>query len=831
MSNENAKIDDNYKKSLTAVSDDALREIKKLLVDPITGRLKVQITGANKSKKQEVYNETGGTLSQNRFVKVVSDNNLYLIPNVDYISSLNDIPVGFLTVDFLNGSRAEPLIRGRVEIAGFDTSTANIGDPVYSDENGNPTLFPTGLEVGQVLTPATDGVVFINLGAKTDIVEKMTTATDPAIDAAVTQTIVDNFIGVIITLTTTGNSQTIANPTLTSKIGKKFTVVNNDTSTNSIVVNGQTIEIGEATTFIWDGSAWVYVDINENLFEIAGSVIRPITDGNDLDMRTGTITTPTLCADTILEKTLNSGVTIDGVLIKDGAIAKTVVGLGNVDNIQQMPLSYLDTDGNLTANSDVKVSSQKAIKTYVDSAVAGLWDYRGSYDASGNTYPTTGGSGTSGAILKGDLWVISVAGTLGGKAIQVGDFIIAKIDTPEQTSTNWDSLNTNLTYVPEDVANKVISISALSTDTEYASAKCIFDELALKQDTLSKATGSDIDTGTDDDKYVTPKAIADSKLSFTDGVETLTNKTLTNPIFTNGTINFNAPQGFLINGKIVRTVDGSGNMTVALKGLDGNDPSTTNPIYIRIGNTVRAITSALSVTCAAGFSYMNLGSAELATKEVSLFTYLVYSTTLNAVSIGFSRIPSARLISDMVINNDLNEKAFCTVATKPNATDEVELIGRFNATLSAGAGYTWSIPATNIIMNRPENESEFHTWNLTLSGGDTTPTFAINNNRYKIIGNRCIGNITLNNTSGGTQGVGIQDLILHLPFSAVASNYSNDGIGYVLVNAISRPIGLTYRSDYSYDCFVLNDIGRGTIVTGYFNSDDRGIYINFDYEI
>lgn len=46
------------------------------------------------------------------------------------------------------------------------------------------------------------------------------------------------------------------------------------------------------------------------------------------------------------------------------------VGLGNVDDVQQMPLSYLDTDTALTANSDAKVSSQKAIKAYVDTLIA-----------------------------------------------------------------------------------------------------------------------------------------------------------------------------------------------------------------------------------------------------------------------------------------------------------------------------------------------------------------------------------------------------------------------------------------------------------------------------
>jgi hypothetical protein len=48
------------------------------------------------------------------------------------------------------------------------------------------------------------------------------------------------------------------------------------------------------------------------------------------------------------------------------SVTKTQVGLGNVDNVQQLPISYLDTDKLLTANSDVKVTSQRAVKRYSD---------------------------------------------------------------------------------------------------------------------------------------------------------------------------------------------------------------------------------------------------------------------------------------------------------------------------------------------------------------------------------------------------------------------------------------------------------------------------------
>jgi hypothetical protein len=65
--------------------------------------------------------------------------------------------------------------------------------------------------------------------------------------------------------------------------------------------------------------------------------------------------------------------------------------------------------------------------------------------------------------MKWDSWVISVAGTLWGAAIQVWDMIIANTDTPWQTTGNWNKLNTNIAYVAEDQANK--ETSGLDTST------------------------------------------------------------------------------------------------------------------------------------------------------------------------------------------------------------------------------------------------------------------------------------------------------------------------------------------------------------------------------
>lgn len=148
-------------------------------------------------------------------------------------------------------------------------------------------------------------------------------------------------------------------------------------------------------------------------------------------------------------------------------------------NLGAEAVANKSTDVNADGSSNVKYPSVKAVKDYADGLVVGLLDYRGAYDASTNLFPATGGSGTAGAVLKGDTWVISVAGTLGGTAIQVGDSIIANVDTPGQTAGNWNTLNTNIGYVPEDSANKVTSVSGASTDVQYPSAKLLYDQIQL----------------------------------------------------------------------------------------------------------------------------------------------------------------------------------------------------------------------------------------------------------------------------------------------------------------------------------------------------------------
>ena len=140
-------------------------------------------------------------------------------------------------------------------------------------------------------------------------------------------------------------------------------------------------------------------------------------------------------------------------------------GVSTVNNVSP------DISGNVNlvpANIGAEVAgaaaaAENAAKSYADALVVGLWDDRGNYNASTNLYPAAAGSGPAGAILKGDIWTVSVAGVLGGTAVSVGDTVRALIDVPGQTAANWAIAENNIGYVPENQSNKK-SVLNLSTD-------------------------------------------------------------------------------------------------------------------------------------------------------------------------------------------------------------------------------------------------------------------------------------------------------------------------------------------------------------------------------
>lgn len=285
-----------------------------------------------------------------------------------------------------------------------------------------------------------------------------------------------------------------------------------------------------------------------------------------------------------------------------------------------------------------------------------------------------------------------------------------------------------------------------------------------------------------------------------------------------------APQGFLINGKIVPSV-ASSDLTVAIKTLAGTDPSASDPVYCRIGDTVRAITSALSVTKNDATNWFNAGSSELATKEIDYFVYLGYNAT-DGVVVGFARIPGATSYGEFSATTT-NEK-YCAISTITTAasTDYYENIGRFAATLSAGAGYTWSVPAFTAInlIQRPIFESRKLSWapTVTCSGSMTFASATQSEYIYRISGigggNRISLYIGSTFTTGGTAS---NEIYYTIPWTAddASDQYACQG-GYAHDSANVAAWGgfntatKTYNRKYDSSNWGL---GAGRGVTAFFD--------------
>lgn len=254
------------------------------------------------------------------------------------------------------------------------------------------------------------------------------------------------------------------------------------------------------------------------------------------------------------------------------------------------------------------------------------------------------------------------------------------------------------------------------------------------------------------------------------------------------------------NYKIVPSV-ASDNLTVALKTLAGNDPSTSDPIYIRIGDEVRTITSALSVTANAGTNWFNSGSSELATKEVDYFVYLGYNST-DGVVIGFSRIPYATKYSEF--NTTTTNEKYAKISTITNASsdDYYSVIGRFGATLSAGAGYTWTIPtfsATNLI-NRPIYETRWldYTGVVSMGNSGTYTSITYSHRRYKISDSTMQVRLTSSGTLGGSA---TNNALVTIPMSPINISTALDSMGSAMVNttAGTKVAGVIYQTSTSFN--------------------------------
>ena len=159
--------------------------------------------------------------------------------------------------------------------------------------------------------------------------------------------------------------------------------------------------------------------------------------------------------------------------------------------------------------SDASSSNQLADKSFVNSSIATAVSAVYRYKASKTVSEINALTG----MVTGDVYNVLDSGTLtiGSVVVKAGDNVVwngsawDKLAADVDLSNYYNKTETDTKLgLKEAVANKVTALSGSSTDTEYPSAKCVYDELAGKvakdgNKVLSDNNYTDTDAGTVND--------------------------------------------------------------------------------------------------------------------------------------------------------------------------------------------------------------------------------------------------------------------------------------------------------------------------------------------
>ena len=172
------------------------------------------------------------------------------------------------------------------------------------------------------------------------------------------------------------------------------------------------------------------------------------------------------------------------------------------------PLASPTFTGTVTVPTPVN-GTDAATKAYVDNAVTGLLDFKGTIDASANpNYP---------AASKGDAYTISVAGRVGGasgKQVDIGDMVIATADNAGGTEA---SVGTNWTVLEHNLVGALMASNNLSDVSNAATAFSNIKQAATTSATgvVELATQAEAQAKTDTTRALTPASVADFARKYT----------------------------------------------------------------------------------------------------------------------------------------------------------------------------------------------------------------------------------------------------------------------------------------------------------------------------
>jgi len=184
-------------------------------------------------------------------------------------------------------------------------------------------------------------------------------------------------------------------------------------------------------------------------------------------------------------------------------------------------MNFVIDEDSMATNTATKVPTQQSVKAYVDgqvtSALTSEMSFKGDYNASTNA-PNLD-AGTIVTIAKGDTYVVTTAGNFFSTAVEVGDTIMAKIASATATA-HWVVINRNLDNASIKVAYEANSNTNVFTDAQVTnlgnqSGTNTGDEpvaSATVSGTVELATQTEVNTGTDTGRAVTPATLASASL-------------------------------------------------------------------------------------------------------------------------------------------------------------------------------------------------------------------------------------------------------------------------------------------------------------------------------
>lgn len=269
-------------------------------------------------------------------------------------------------------------------------------------------------------------------------------------------------------------------------------------SAPSSPVQGQIYyDTGDDLLYVYDGSDWVAIGSGSG-------VVASIVAGANIDVDNTDPANPIVSVETLTVADI-SDITASAAELNftDGVTSGIQ---GQLD--AKAPLASPALTGNPTAPTQSAGDNSTKIATtaYADAAVAlavtGLLDFKGATDASANpNYP---------AASKGDAYVVSVAGKIGGASgitVEVGDMFIATADNAGGTQA---SVGTSWTLLEHNLQGALLSANNFSDVANAATAFANIKQAATASATgvVELATQAETEAKTDTDRAVVPADLA-----------------------------------------------------------------------------------------------------------------------------------------------------------------------------------------------------------------------------------------------------------------------------------------------------------------------------------